>query len=188
MKPDVSASNRTPSSTAFESPSGPDAVVDDAFQMVHGQVGGVGGGPLVVKDQLKSLVMALPASSLTPAGPPLTVAVYLVPEASAEIGISVLVGVSPPACADAGTRFPSGSRNSNVVAFTVDAFIIALNVAVTTVVGATPVASRGGVIEFTVTGVAPAATAGADARTNNMAASLPPTDARSFIDTRHLSL
>jgi hypothetical protein len=44
-----------------------------------------------------------------------------------------------------------------VVGFTVAAFIIELNVAVTTVVGATPVASRAGVIEFTVTGGAAAA-------------------------------
>jgi len=69
----------------------------------------------------------------------------------------VLVGVSPPARAVERTRFPKTSRSSNVVVFTVAAFIIALNVAVTTVVGATPVASRAGVIEFTVTAVDAAA-------------------------------
>src|SRR4029077_13488607 len=138
MKPDVSASNRTPTSTAFESASGPDAVVDAAFQMVHGQVGGGVGVPRVVKDHLRSPPMAWPASSLTPADPPLTVAIYVVPEASGEIGVSVLVGVSPPACAVEGTRFPKTPRSSNVPEFTVAAFIIALNVAVTTVVGATP--------------------------------------------------
>jgi hypothetical protein len=61
-------------STALESLSGPDAVVVDAFQIVHGHVGGGGGVPLVVKDQLKSALIASPASSSTPAGssmPPL---------------------------------------------------------------------------------------------------------------------
>lgn len=43
--------------------------------MVHGHVGDGGGVPLVVKDQLKSAAMVSPASSLTPAGPLLTVAV-----------------------------------------------------------------------------------------------------------------
>ena len=149
---------RTPSSTGLESLAGPDGGVNDAFQMVHGQVVGGGGVPLVVNDQLKSPTIALPASSLTPASPPLTVTVYLVPELSAASGVSVLVGVSPPAWADECTRSPdAATRSSNVVGFTVAAFIIELNVAVTTVVGATPVASRAGVIEFTVTGGAAAA-------------------------------
>ena len=41
----------------------------------------------------------------------------------------------------------------NVVEFTVEAFIIALKVAVTGAVGLTAVALAAGVIEFTVTGV-----------------------------------
>lgn len=65
----------------------------------------------------------------------------------------MLVGVSPPAPALAGTRFPAAPRSVNVVEFTVDAFIIALNVAVTTVAGFTAVALAAGVIEPTITGV-----------------------------------
>src|SRR4051794_39031814 len=104
MKPDTSDRNRTPTSTALASASGPDGVVVAAVQMVHGHVVGsgvgvIGGVPVVVKDQLKSPAMALPAASLTPAAPPLTVAVYFVPVTSGESGVSVLVGVSPPACA-----------------------------------------------------------------------------------------
>jgi len=73
--PLVSDLKRTPISTDPVSVEGPDSGVVAASQMVQGQVFGGGGVPLVVKDQLKSLAMALPASSLTPDCPPLTVAV-----------------------------------------------------------------------------------------------------------------
>src|SRR5438128_752989 len=98
--------------------------------------------------------MALPARSFTPLAPPFAVAVYIVLYASAQAGVSVAVGVSPPANTEAGTRLPAESRSSNVDVFIAVELIISLNVAVTTVVVLTPVALAAGVTEFTVGGVA----------------------------------
>ena len=49
------------------------------------------GQQLVVKDQVKSALRALPATSFTPADPPFTVALYVVPLARGLFGVKVAV-------------------------------------------------------------------------------------------------
>ena len=74
MKPSVSERNRVPTSTAALSASRPpSAGRADGAQMLHGQPEPE--AARVVNVQLSSLASALPARSLTPALPPLTVAV-----------------------------------------------------------------------------------------------------------------
>ena len=50
-----------------------------------------GGGAAVVNDHVRSWASGLPAMSAKPMAPPLTVAVYVVPQASGERGRSVAV-------------------------------------------------------------------------------------------------
>src|SRR5438128_7900925 len=118
-------------------------------------VGDGGGAAAVVNDQVKFAASALPATSFArgSAVPPLTVAVYVFENASPKFGVSVAVGVSPPTDTEAATRAPVGSRSSNVVVLTVAGSIISLNVAVTLVETATPIAPPAGVTELTVGGV-----------------------------------
>src|SRR6267378_8265190 len=111
--------------------------------------------------------MALPARSFTPLAPPFAVAVYVVLYASAEAGLSVAVGVSPPANTDAGTRLPAESRSSNDVVLMAAELIISLNVAVTTLVVLTPVAPAPGVTELTVGGVVSPPVPSVDANTTS---------------------
>src|SRR5688572_20003016 len=98
MYPFASDRKRTPTSTALGSLS-PVAGVVAVLQMLHGHVpggGGGGGAAAVVTDQEYVPIIALPAVSVTPPAPPVTVAVYVVAEASGADGIRVAVGVSPP--------------------------------------------------------------------------------------------
>src|SRR5437763_12886313 len=147
MYPATSDRNRMPTSTLLTSAScAPTAV--DPFQIVHGH--DVGIAPAVVNVQKKFDAIGLPARSLTPPDPPHTATEYFAPGASGLAGINVAVGVSPPEVMVAGTRLPPGSRSSNDDAVRLDALIISLKVAVTTVVVGTTVAPSAGVIPATI--------------------------------------
>ena len=83
--PATSARNLTPTSTAAAVGLGRVGRVPRwTVQIEHGQVGG-GVPAAVVNDHVVAVAMVLPARSLAP----LTVAVYVVPAASAAVGVNV---------------------------------------------------------------------------------------------------
>jgi hypothetical protein len=107
-----------------------------------------------VNDQTKFAVIAVPEVSLTPpVAPPLTVAVYVVPLASGELGVSVAVSVAASYATVAGTL--DGPWRVNVLVVIVVESIGLLNVAVTLAPVATAVAPFAGTTEVTVGAIGP---------------------------------
>src|SRR5438034_819189 len=83
------------------------------------EVGGVvSPGAAVVNDQEKFAASALPAVSVIPTAPPDRVAVYVVEALSGAVGCSVAAEPLPDT--DAATAAPAGSRNTNVLAVTLE--------------------------------------------------------------------
>ena len=107
----------------------------------------------VVNVQVASTASGFPAMSVTPPLPPLTLAVYVVEKARAEIGSRTAELVSASQVTPAATSWPPPSRSSTFVPFTVPGAIGSLNRALTLVPTATPVASLAGIVEITVGGV-----------------------------------
>src|SRR5215207_9722763 len=105
ISPSTSLRKRVPTSTAALSAS--DSFCGRAVDghSEHGQPDDV--GVRVVNVQLSSVAIALPAKSLTPVAPPLTRAVWTVPEASAAAGSSVAVEVAASYVTAAWTGVPA---------------------------------------------------------------------------------
>src|SRR6185295_5465623 len=147
MYPPASALNLTPNSSALPSlPFGPGVVV--SVQILHGHVGAVP----VVKAQVTSAARGFPARSFTPLAPPLTVAVYDVPALSAAEGVNVAVAPLPDTLAATATLV-AVFFSVKVVVDTVVGSIASLKVAVTEVVGLTPVAPLTGLVDEITGGV-----------------------------------
>jgi hypothetical protein len=116
-------------------------------------VGSVGGAPVVVKDETLLLASALPATSFTPALPPVIVAVYVVPPASGDEGVSSPTRNVASYETVAGTRTFAALRRTNVLVVIVAGFICSLNVARTVAARLTPVTPAIGVTPVSVGGV-----------------------------------
>ena len=108
-------------------------------------------GAAVVNDHEWSAASAFPASSLTPAEPPLTVAVYVVSYASAPLGDE---GRGRAAGRDSRRHErPAGSRSSKLPGVTLAWAIASLKCAVTVRCARHPVAPAAGATLVTVGGV-----------------------------------
>ena len=83
-----------------------------------------------MKDQVKSLAMALPLKSFTPLDPPLIVTVYVVRAASSAVGVRVAVAVAAVYVTLLGIALPEESCMMTVNVLTVEEVIGSLNVAV----------------------------------------------------------
>jgi hypothetical protein len=105
---------------------------------------------LVVKDQLKSLAMALPLKSFTPPDPPLMVTEYVVRGKSSTVGVRVAVDVAVVYVTLAGTTLLEESCITTVTALIVEDVIGSLNVAVAEIPRLTPELWSAGVTELTV--------------------------------------
>src|SRR3954453_4934318 len=124
------------------SPSGPSVLL----KTVHGH------WLDVLKPAVKSAASALPAASLTPAAPPLTVSVYECPSGSEADGVSVAVRVAASyETVDVTAAFWS-SLSVTVVASMVDAVIDSSNVTVGFVAADWSSAPSAGVTEATFGG------------------------------------
>src|SRR5437764_7016858 len=112
----------------------------------------VGAVESMVNVHVLSTASALPATSLAPAAPPRTVAVYVTPGVSVGVGSNVATCVVALYDTDAAMLVDE-SLSTNVVAVIVAAFIASLKVAVTLVVPLTFVAPLAGDVAVTVGGV-----------------------------------
>src|SRR5581483_8393616 len=134
--------NLTPSSTAFGSFVEGLAGATELLQILHGH----GGALAVVNDQETSEASGLPARSVTPLAPLLTLAVYVVAYANDAPGCSFAVLVGASYVTVAATSALLASRSSKVLPLTVTALSGSLNVAVTAVPGDTAVAPFDGAV------------------------------------------
>ena len=115
-------------------------------------VGGVT-SELIVKDHDTSDASVTSFVSLTPPEPPETVAVYVTPGVSGDVGVSVALVVAESYVTVDGTTFPDPSRSWKLDVPTELELSISLNTAVTVVVRITPVAFGAGLFAVTVGGV-----------------------------------
>src|SRR5262249_44752176 len=106
-----------------------------------------------VNDHTTSEPSALPARSFTPLTPPLTVAVYVDCGRSPAVVASVAVRVPAAELTTAWLVPPLWSREAHVDGGRLAARIPSLNIAVTVVASATPVAFAAGVTPSTTGGV-----------------------------------
>src|SRR5215208_4277338 len=142
MKPSSDASSFMPTS-AGESTSAEPRGPAVGSKTVQGQLR----GPL--KLQVLSAASGLPARSLTPAAPLLTVAVIVCPYGRFDDGVSVAVWVDALYATDAGIAVPEPSASVNVWAVTVEASIASSNVTVGLVVTGRSSAPSAGVKPLT---------------------------------------
>src|SRR5262245_7226341 len=89
------------------------------------------GGVTVVKVHVRSAASGLPAKSFTPASPPFTTAVYLIPPLSGAVGSNVKIREFASGFTVVCVKSPDKSRSSTVELFTVLRSIASLKVTIT---------------------------------------------------------